>query len=127
MLEPPEGAAMQRAAAGISGHRSGFFAQPLRTLSLALHAKDPSRRRQRRCSNVTARPRGRWASFHIDVEAVDQTTPYNISLYFLDHQDAHIRLGVGWPALLSLHAAHAHRSHLKRALPEGENRARPRR
>ena len=36
----------------------------------------------------------RWASFHIDVVAVDQTTPYNISLYLLDFEHKHIRVAV---------------------------------
>lgn len=36
----------------------------------------------------------RWASFHVDVVAVDQTTPYNISLYFLDFEQKSIRVAV---------------------------------
>jgi hypothetical protein len=36
----------------------------------------------------------RWASFHVDVVAADQTTPYNISLYFLDFEQKSIRVGV---------------------------------
>jgi len=56
VLEPPPGARMDRAAAGLSGNR--------------------------------------WASFHIEIEAADETTPYNITLYFLDYDDLHIKQGV---------------------------------
>lgn len=36
----------------------------------------------------------RWASFHIDIEAADEVTPYNITLYFLDYAGLDIRQGI---------------------------------
>ena len=36
----------------------------------------------------------RWASFHVDIEAADETTPYNITLYFLDYAGLDIRQGI---------------------------------
>jgi hypothetical protein len=36
----------------------------------------------------------RWASFHIDIEAADESTIYNVSLYFVDFEPIHARVGV---------------------------------